>query len=249
MIHSFLLIGQSNMAGRGFINDVEPLFSPKMKMLVNGRWQDAFYPVNRDRAFSGVCLAESFADAYIKDHDAEVGLIPCADGGTSMDMWEPGGLLYTNAVNNARLAMRTSEIVGILWHQGESDCRDELRPLYMEKLEKFINAIRGELGLENIPFIMGKLGDYLSENETPHFIYVKKYAEINDAMEKVAEKMKQVGLASADGLTSNPDKLHFDAKSLRKFGLRYYEEFKKYENKDILAENKEETTISEMEKL
>ena len=41
-----------------------------------------------------------------------------------------------------------------------------------------------------------------------------------------------VGFVSAKGLTSNPDNLHFNAVSLREFGLRYYEEFKKLERKD-----------------
>ena len=33
----------------------------------------------------------------------------------------PGEILYDNTVNNAKLAQRTSELAGILWHQGESD--------------------------------------------------------------------------------------------------------------------------------
>ncbi|MBQ2401175.1 MAG: hypothetical protein II311_04070, partial [Lachnospiraceae bacterium] len=34
----------------------------------------------------------------------------------------PGELLYDHAVMQSKLAQRTSEIAGILWHQGESDC-------------------------------------------------------------------------------------------------------------------------------
>ena len=33
MIHSFLLIGQSNMAGRGFMNEAEPISDPRLKVL------------------------------------------------------------------------------------------------------------------------------------------------------------------------------------------------------------------------
>ena len=61
MIHSFLLIGQSNMAGRGFKDEVEPIKNPHIKVLRNGRWQNMYVPVNPDRPFSGICLAESFA--------------------------------------------------------------------------------------------------------------------------------------------------------------------------------------------
>ena len=44
MIHSFLLIGQSNMAGRGNIADVERIDNPHLKMLRNGRWQPMIPP-------------------------------------------------------------------------------------------------------------------------------------------------------------------------------------------------------------
>lgn len=75
MIHSFLLIGQSNMAGRGFLNEAESIDSSRIKVLRNGRWQPMYRPVNCDRAFSGVNLAESFAESYAKKYDVDVGLI------------------------------------------------------------------------------------------------------------------------------------------------------------------------------
>ncbi len=76
-----------------------------------------FRPVNPDRSFSGTCLAESFAREYSKAHpDVDVGIIPCADGGTKTRQWLPGEVLFDNAVNCAKLAMRTSVLKGILWH-------------------------------------------------------------------------------------------------------------------------------------
>ena len=63
-VHSFLMIGQSNMAGRGYVYDVEPIYNERIKVLRNGRWQPFYRPLNNDRAFSGVCLIESFADYH-----------------------------------------------------------------------------------------------------------------------------------------------------------------------------------------
>ena len=114
MLHSFLLIGQSNMAGRGFINEAKQVDTSHIFILRNGRWQNMFRPIHPDRSFSGVCLAESFAESYAKKHNVDVGLICCADGGTTLDQWQEGGLLYDNAVSQARLAQRTSTIVGVL---------------------------------------------------------------------------------------------------------------------------------------
>lgn len=35
---SILLIGQSNMAGRGFTHEVPPIYNERIMMLRNGRW-------------------------------------------------------------------------------------------------------------------------------------------------------------------------------------------------------------------
>ncbi len=237
MIHSFLLIGQSNMAGRGFKGEATPIQNPRLKVLRNGRWQTMFFPVNPDRPFSGVCLAESFADAYSKDHGVDVGLIPCADGGTSLDQWQEGSLLYDHAVYMARLAQRTSTIAGVLWHQGESDCTEAKYPLYEAKCTAILQALRRDLELFDVPFLCGGLGDYLQNRApAPTGIY---YPQVNQALKAIADHNEMTGFVSAEGLGANPDNLHFNAAALREFGLRYYEEFKKLENKDKLFTEKQ----------
>ncbi len=87
MIHSILIIGQSNMGGRGFFEDVEPIENEDegVKVLRNGRWIPMYGPVNPDRKTSQVNLAESFAKRYHEEKGVEVGIIPCADGGTCLD--------------------------------------------------------------------------------------------------------------------------------------------------------------------
>lgn len=234
MIHSFLLIGQSNMAGRGFQSEVEPIVNDRLRVLRNGRWMPMFTPVNFDRPFSGICLAESFADAYAKEHDVCVGLIPCADGGTKLEQWKEGSLLYDHAVCQAKLASRTSTIAGVLWHQGESDCSPELYPTYQERFEKMMAAFRRDLDLYDVPFLVGGLGEFLPNREEPEY---KNYVYVNEALKRIAADNDMTGYVCAKGLTGNPDNLHFCAKSLREFGIRYYQEFLKLENKQkVFAE-------------
>ena len=231
MIHSILIIGQSNMAGRGLFAEAKPIDNKdgKLKVLRNGRWQNIYRPVNPDRPFSGTCLAESFARAYANDHDVTTGIIPCADGGTSLNQWQEGSLLFDNAVHTARLAMRTSELAAILWHQGEADCGPELHPLYLEKLTAIMTALRRELGAEDIPLLVGGLGDFLADRtESPK---LANYPFVNEALEQFADITPKTAFVSARGLTSNPDNLHFNAASLHEFGLRYYEEFLKLEDR------------------
>lgn len=239
MIHSILIIGQSNMAGRGSLSEAEPLDTKngRLKVLRNGRWQTMYRPVNPDRPFSGTCLAESFASVYADEHlGVDVGVIPCADGGTSLDQWQEGGLLFDNAVNCAKLAQRMSHLVAILWHQGEGDCAEDLYPLYLEKITAIMSALKRELNAQNIPLIVGGLGDFLKDRiESPQLV---NYPRINEALIKFAQTTPHTAFASAQGLLSNPDNLHFNHKALQEFGLRYYESFKTIEDKNRIFDEK-----------
>ena len=223
------------MGGRGFKDEVEPIENDKLYVLRNGRWRAMYVPVNPDRKTSGINLSESFADLYSKDHNVDVGIIPCADGGTNLDQWQVGGLLFDHACYMAELASRTSTIAAVLWHQGESDCAENKYPLYEEKLTVILNAFRKKLNLYDVPFLLGGLGDYLEFYEKSPAL--KNYIYVNEALKKVAEKNAMTGFVPANGLGANPDNLHFSAEALREFGVRYYEEFKKLEDKNkVFAE-------------
>lgn len=237
LMHSILIIGQSNMAGRGFVDEVDPIENDKIKVLRNGRWWPMYIPVNPDRVTAGISLVESFADLYAKDHNVDVGIIPCADGGTSLDQWQPGGLLFDHACYMAELASRTSTIAAILWHQGESDCPPDKYPFYEEKLTNIIKEFRKRLNLYDVPFIIGGLGDFLSDCQYSA-MQLENYGKVNEALKKVAQNIEMTAFVSAEGLGSNPDNLHFSAKSLREFGIRYYNEFVKIEDKNKVFEEK-----------
>ena len=251
-MHSILIIGQSNMAGRGFPGEVKPIDNRDLYVLRNGRWWPMYTPVNPDRVTAGVNLVETFARRYADEHGVEVGVIPCADGGTSLDQWAEGGVLFDHAVYMTELAMRTSTVVAILWHQGESDCHPELAPLYEEKLTRIFAALREKTGLRDVPILVGGLGDYLV-NYHPELEYFWDCVQkVNSSLQKMANDDPLIGFVSAEGLGANPDNLHFSAKALRAFGHRYYEEFLKMENKEATCPEKSTDAAmakSEMEAL
>jgi hypothetical protein len=226
------MVGQSNMAGRGYLNDVQQIYDEKIKVLVNGRWQTMTEPINFDRPTSGIGLAASFAGAWrLKNDQEEIGLIPCADGGTSLDDWAVGGALFESAVLQAKLALKTSKLTGILWHQGENDSFGGLSALYHDKLSIIVDAFRAQLDAPDIPFIAGGLGDFLSYGR--YGKYFTEYKEVNYALQKFAETKPNCYFVTANGLTANGDGLHFDAISQRRFGIRYFESLLK--KKNILA--------------
>ena len=102
------------MGGRGYPSEVDPIYNEHLFASRNGLFRPMYVPVNPDRRFSGICLAESFADLYQKESGHDTGIIPCADGGTSLDQWKEGSILFDNACYAAELASRSSEIKGIL---------------------------------------------------------------------------------------------------------------------------------------
>ncbi|GIO97142.1 acetylxylan esterase [Paenibacillus lautus] len=226
MIQSFLMLGQSNMAGRGFLHEVDPIYNEKIKMLRNGQWQMMTEPINYDRPVSGVGLAASFADTWSKANpDEEIGLIPCAEGGSSLDDWHPEGVLFQHALSEARFALRSSQICGILWHQGESDSHRSLHETYYEKLTLIIETLRNELNLDEAPLIIGGLGDFLGK--TGFGQHATEYQQVNEQLQHFANKQKNCYFVTASGLTANPDGIHLDAVSQRKFGYRYFHAFLK----------------------
>jgi hypothetical protein len=120
-INSFLLIGQSNMAGRGDIDKVPVLSHPNILMFRQGKWIPAVEPLHTDKELAGIGMGMAFAiELAEKFPESRIGLIPCAFGGSPLSRWIPDGDLYENAITITKQAMKESVLGGILWHQGEA---------------------------------------------------------------------------------------------------------------------------------
>ena len=223
---SILMIGQSNMAGRVFINEVPMICNERILMLRNAGWQMMAEPINYDRPNAGIGLAGSFAAMWCMEHEGEqIGLIPCAEGGSSLDDWAVDKNLFKNAVIQAGFAMQDSELIGILWHQGESDSYGGGYQTYYKKLQVIIESLRKELNAFEVPLIIGGLGDFLGKNGFG--LNCTEYELVNEQLLKFAREQENSCFVTAEGLTPNPDGIHMDAVSQRRFGVRYYEAFVK----------------------
>lgn len=228
MIYAFLLIGQSNAAGRGNIANAPRLnnCNGRMKVLRNGQWRPMFRPINPDRASSGVSFAESFARCFADAYpDVEVGIIPCADGGSELSQWMPGEVFYDYALACARLGMRSAKLAGILWHQGESDCAPELCQTYCQRLQAMMAQLRQDLGMPELPILVGGLGDYLPG--CARFPEVANYQALNEQLQKFAAEDPRCEFVDAAGLEGKIDNLHFTAAAQEEFGKRYFASYQK----------------------
>ena len=225
-VEVFLLIGQSNMAGRGCLDEVPVLDCPDVLMYRDGRWLPAEEPLHTDKPeLAGVGLGMRFAVEVVERGGiAPVGLLPCAVGGTPLRRWMPGADLYENAVRIAHSALQGGRLRGILWHQGEADAktRDDASS-YGRRFVEMVQALRTELAAEDVPLLAGELGSFLREH--PGCDY---FETVNRHLRELEGVLGNYAFVSAEGLGDNGDTLHFHSAALREFGRRYAERFLAY---------------------
>ncbi|MFG0247364.1 MAG: sialate O-acetylesterase [Phycisphaeraceae bacterium JB051] len=220
----FLLIGQSNMAGRGRLDQVAPITHDHIHMFREGHWLKAVEPIHTDKPdIAGIGLCMSFAYELVQRFPTmNVGLIPTAVGGTPLSRWVPGADLYENAVAICKNALsQGGKLRGILWHQGEGDSgKPETANTYAPRLLNMFITLRKELDAQDVPIVAGELGHYLINYPSlPYF------QTVNQHLRQLEILLPQYAVATAQDLTVNEDGLHIDAQGLREFGHRYFEKY------------------------
>ncbi|MES2696887.1 MAG: sialate O-acetylesterase [Verrucomicrobiota bacterium] len=232
--HLYLLIGQSNMAGRGKVEPQDKVPHPRVLMLdKENAWVPALDPLHFDKpTIAGVGLGSSFGRAMAEAAPGvTIGLIPCAVGGTPLARWQKGGDLYEQALVRAKVALKAGTLKGILWHQGESDSKSEdTANSYAQRLAQAVKDWRSDLGVNTAPFVAGKLGLFLAEKSKdgqPSTLW----RTINAQIESLPKLIPYCAVADSDGLQHKGDSVHFDSASLREFGKRYAEQMKSLQKK------------------
>lgn len=221
----FLLVGQSNMAGRGVIEEQDKQAHPRVLALSKDlEWQPATAPLHFDKpGIVGVGLGGAFgrdiAEAF---PNATIGLIPCAVGGSPINSWTEGAFYqptkshpWDDAIRRAKDAMQSGELKGILWHQGESDSQAGLAESYEGKLHLLIERLRNELKATNVPFIAGQMGQF---EERPWSDDKKR---VDRAHQNLSNRVTRTAFVDSDGLHHKGDEIHFDSASYRELGQRY----------------------------
>lgn len=237
--HLFLLVGQSNMAGRGKVEPQDRQAHPRVLMLNKaGQWVPAIDPLHFDKpGIAGVGLGKTFGADYAEKHpDVTVGLIPCAVGGSPIAAWEPGGYHpqtkthpYDDMLPRAKSALKSGTLKGILWHQGESDAKEALAAVYKEKLHALIARVRKELAAGDVPFIAGQMGQF---KERPWNDSKKR---VDAAHQSLPDDVKNTAFVKSDGLKHKGDQVHFDAASYRELGHRYFQAYQSIAEKQVKA--------------
>lgn len=220
-LHVYLLIGQSNMAGRADFTQEESS-TIERAYLLNGKdeWGQAMNPLNRYSTIrkrlgiQKVNPGYTFTQAMLNEGEGvSIGLVVNAKGGTKIEEWAKGTEFYNEAVRRTKIAQKNGTLKGILWHQGEGNSRNA--DSYMEKLKSLIANLRADLGAPDLPFVAGQV--FYDVETKPHT------KAINDVIAQLPQVVPHTGYARSQGLTTK-DNTHYNLKSMKLFGERYAKE-------------------------
>jgi hypothetical protein len=232
--HIFILMGQSNMSGYGKLlpEDGIPVKDIFMMPTIGEGghvWKTASHPLHNRLKSDRFGLGLPFAKEYLKTHPGvKIGIIPVAWGGATIDQLNKGSETYNHTITKALFAEQKGIIKGVLWHQGESDTvTKELANLYEKKLHQLIKDIRLDLGILNLPFIVGNLAEFYGtgkDHNKPQ--RVKQINVVKLALRALPLKVKKTGFVESTGCKSiDQHMVHFDRESYILLGTRYEEAY------------------------
>lgn len=219
----FVLLGQSNIAGRAPIEleDEAPL--PKVQLLNDqGFFEEARNPLNRysnirkTLSLQKLGLGYAFGRELADRMQDTIFIIVNARGGTPIEHFMKGDSTgyYEKTMFRIKQALKRYpdlRLEAIIWHQGESN-RDNYKE-YILRLATLIEDYRNDLDAPYLPLIAGELGKW-----NPEFVH------ISDKMALIPDSIPNAFLVTTQEL-DHIDDFHFDSESQRILGKRYAEKY------------------------
>lgn len=236
----YLLLGQSNMRGRGEFKESDFQFhDPRILMLpLNGNQLSyAKEPIHDDGSFDlidrtsniGVGPGLFFARHILPgNEDRAIVLVPGARGGSWIALWRKGNTranLYDEAVRRAQLATELldsegipNRIAGILWLQGESDATEGRFESYEARLNQLIEDFRNDLGRDDLPFMAATIGSFI-HGRIDRF---SRSREINEVLLSLPQRISNTACVDARHLAGHiGDHLHYNRESQENMGALF----------------------------
>lgn len=222
----YLLIGQSNMAGRGYMTAEDTTSTIDGVYLLNGKDkpEPARHPLNRYSTIrksikmQQVGPGGSFGEEMHKKTGHKILLVVNAKGGSSIRQWACDSLFYKEAVRRGREGMKYGDLKGILWLQGCADASPKRLAEYPGRLAILASSLRKDLGVKagDVPFVAGQI---------PH--WNEGYTNFNLTIPHIKEWIPNSDWVSTEGLTMRKDKKdpHYSRESQIVLGQRFAEKF------------------------
>jgi hypothetical protein len=232
----YLLAGQSNMSGRGLVEDLsaaERAADPAIRLYGNdGRVGAALDPLDDPAGQVDAVSADPkaavgpglfFARALRAVDRRPIVLVPCAKGGSAMAEWTPSpgrGALYGSCLARARAAVAATggRLAGVLWYQGETDAGlPERAAVWGEALNALVARLRADLAQPRLAVVVVQLADPPS----PEISAPRTYPAWSAVQAQQAGPLPAcAAMVPARGLPKKEDDMHLTTAAQRVLGPR-----------------------------
>lgn len=221
----YLLIGQSNMAGRGKLLAQDTLKNIKGVWLLNSNEEpeparnplNKYSSIGKEYKRQQMSPGYGFATKVHKKSGRKILLVHNARGGTCVSWWLPESdyatpNYYNEAVRRTKEAMKYGTLRGILWHQGCGDSSKGGVANYMGRLRQLVEALRRDLNAPDVPFVAGELAYWRTQS-----------VQFNKMIRTISEHIPNAYWVSAEGCNMLRDKKdpHFGREGQLLLGERY----------------------------
>jgi hypothetical protein len=220
----YLLAGQSNMVGWCSNSGLPPELQqprPDIPIYWQNYWQYLQPGLGSDSGKFGPEITFGW-DMFDSLPDNNIVLVKYAVSGTTLwnDWRATDGVEYVNfinKVNNALSSVDEPEIMGMIWMQGEFDAYPPTSTLsyaqaYEQNLTDFIESIRSDLGLPDMPFVIGQI------SESPVWTWgdIVRQDQLN-----VSRTVPNTSLVVTSDLGILADGMHYNASGTMTLGSRF----------------------------
>ncbi|MBD3350057.1 MAG: hypothetical protein GF364_01045 [Candidatus Lokiarchaeota archaeon] len=222
----FVMVGQSNAANSGTAR-LRPKHNEVRAMTKKG-WQIADDP----QPFASNTKGSPWTvmgDILFEQLNIPIGVISAAVGGSSVAEWQEDNNNYQNFIRllnklRERGCKKSQLPRAILWHQGETDSRDELpAEQYVTLLKKLIENTSRDICKESqsIPWIVALAAFHTDTSQTAidAIISAQKQVIMDEELDYVYKGPTTEDLLGLDWRA--PDLVHFNKNGLKEHGRRW----------------------------
>jgi hypothetical protein len=214
----FILAGQSNMVGAGAnVSDLPEDLKGEQKMALffdGKKWIMLAPGKTEKRGFGPEISFSRKLSAEIKE---PIGIVKYSVAGTNLAQhWSPANpkSLYAELLKKVSAAQQTrkTEMIGMIWMQGESDSLDKnMAEAYSKNLADFIQTTRKDLKSPEMFFVAGRVNP--PKDRFP-FVVIVRHAQ---------KKCTVPGYAfvDCDSLEKMRGRLHYNTHGLVELGYRF----------------------------
>ena len=230
----YLMIGQSNCAGRGYMlpSDTAGIIPGVWLLNAEGKPEPAKAPFNRYSNIRKVISmqmigpAVGFAPMMHEKTGRNILIVQNAKGGSGLWEWQnedPASVTFLDStLMRAVPSLKYGKLKGIVWHQGETDTSNGTAgDIYVSRFSKMIERLRNAMGVgTEVPVIVGELGQWEWEKK-------ELIDSFNDeTLSRLTRVVPNCHKVESDGLecrSSDHTDPHFSRESNIELGRRYAE--------------------------